>query len=152
MDESLIKNSDEDDDDLVPSAWKGIVVKPDDVWRNRQLKVWGIITALGMVFPTAIETMAILQLMVLTAQLLYRGQIIEPGNMWSLSSGERAKGSHRTTSWFLGLGILFGGKMLAFLLTPPFAKGKRWTPTVGFMLQNLIYMFSNMFLQPYKGD
>ena len=151
VDDELMREL-EDDVDLKPSWLEGIVVKPDNVWRNRQLKIWGILTALGVCFPPAIETFVILQYFVLTAQLLYRGQIMDPGNMWMMSSGEKAKGSHRKYTPFLAAGIMLAAKVAVFALMPPFARSRRWTGTVGWVGENALYMTSNLFLQPYRGD
>jgi hypothetical protein len=36
-------------------------------------------------------------------------------------------------------------------MIPSWARGQRWTTTVAFALQNLIFALVSCYLQPYKG-
>lgn len=133
-----------------PGWADGIVVKPDAKWRNRQISIYGTMSALGVLLPPTIGKMLMIQLLVVIGQLIWRGVPTEGGG-YNLFGNSDGGGNHKKTAWLLGCGIFLAGKLLVFGLMPPMFKGYRWTEIIGFVSENIIYMVANLFLQPYKG-
>lgn len=137
-----------------PLWMRGLVVKPDEKHRNKQLKLWGGVTFLGWAFVPAQDYIGRFTWLICVAQLTFRGmptEMMENGGLGiSFGGGSGAK-SHRKVAWLLGLTTWIVGASLVYGLMPTWAKGQRWTGTLGFTLQNLIFGLVCSYLQPYKG-
>ncbi|EEC42515.1 predicted protein [Phaeodactylum tricornutum CCAP 1055/1] len=59
-------------------------------------------------------------------------------------------GGHRKVAFALGISIWISGAILVYSLIPTWARGQRWTGTVAFAMQNLIFGLASCYLQPYK--
>ncbi len=136
-----------------PKWTQGLIVKPDEKYRNEQVRLWGIITAIGAVFPPAQEYMGRFTWLVCMAQLTFRGMPREETEMGGvgIAFGRGGKGSHRGVAALLSVSIWIVGAIITYGFMPSWAKGRRWTPTLAFAIQNLIFGVSCSYLQPYKG-
>jgi hypothetical protein len=154
-------SSDDDDDDKSQAAkewnapgWtKGLIVKPDTEHLKGQARLWGIVTMIGLVFPPAQEYMGRFTWLVCVAQLTFRGmprEQQERGGM-GISFGGSGGGGHRKVAFALGFSTWIVGATLVYSLMPTWAKGQRWTASLGFAMQNLIFAAACSYLQPYKG-
>merc|ERR1712176_573598 len=151
------------DEDEVPKAekewnapaWtKGLVVKPDEAHLKRQLKVWGLITLLGLSLPPVQEYLGRFTWLFCVAQLTFRGlpqEQMESGGMGYTFNQAGGGGGHRKVAF--GLGILTGmvGYVIAYGLMPAWARGRRWTGSLAFTIMNSVYLLASLYLQPYKG-
>ena len=137
-----------------PKWTQGLIVKPDEAWIKRQTKVWGFLTLLGLALPPAQDYLGRFTWLVCVAQLTFRGMSqdqIEGGGMGMSFGGGGGGKSHRKVAFFLGLTTWIVGASLVYGLMPAWAKGHRWTPSVGFTMQNLVFALVSSYLQPYKG-
>ena len=150
-----------DDDDLpkkskewnAPLWTRGLIVKPDAAWRMKQFQIWGTITLIGAAFPPAQDYMGRFVWLVCVAQLRFRGmpkEMSEGGGLGiSFGGGRGAK--HGKVAWLLGVTTWVVGAAIVYGLMPQWARGRRWTGTLGFAMQNLIFGVVCSYLQPYKG-
>ena len=153
-----------DEDDLVPQntasssssfAWtKGLVVPPDRAHAMYQLKLWGIITSIGVALPPAQEYMQRFTWLVCVAQLTFRGMpkgMQDNGGMGPMSGGGGGGGGHRKLAFGLGMLTWIVSSVVAYSLLPSWARAQRWTNSVAFGVQNLLFGLVSSYLQPYKG-
>lgn len=136
-----------------PQWTRGLVVKPDSEWRMKQIKLWGLITLIGAGFPPAQDYMGRFTWLVCVAQLRFRGMPKEAteGGGLGIGFGGMRGGSHGKVAWALGVSTWIIGASLVYGLMPTWARGRRWTGTLGFAMQNLIFGLVSSYLQPYKG-
>ena len=150
------------DEDETPKAAKewnaprwtqGLIVKPDQQHVKGQIRLWGIITAIGAIFPPAQDYLGRFTWLVCVAQLTFRGMPKEEREAGGLGMSFNAggKGGHRKVAFALGFSIWVLGAILIYSLIPSWARGQRWTSTLTFALQNLIFGLASCYLQPYKG-
>lgn len=135
-----------------PQWMQGIVVKPDKAQVNRQLKIWGGMSMLGLFFPPAIEKMQLFNWMVCVGQLIFRGMPISEaggGGFGAFAGG--SGGSHKKVAWLIGLTLWLTAKILIWGLMPSSLRGLRYTPTIAFATENTIFGLAACYLQPYKG-
>lgn len=157
--------SNELEDDMVPkkkeaAEWnapkwtQGLIVKPDEKQIKGQVRLWGILTLLGVALPPAINYLNRFTWLVCIAQLSFRGMPRDSqaggGLGISFGSGPGAK-SHLKVAWLLGLAVSLAGAVMVYGLMPTWAKGQRYTPLIAFTLRNFIYGVACSYFQPYKG-
>lgn len=153
----------DDEDDLVdkkkgresnaPLWTRGLIVKPDEKQIKSQVRLWGIVTALGLALPPSIEYLGRFTWLLCVAQLTFRGMSkgdVDRGGM-GMSFNSGGGGGHRKVAFALGFGIWLGGLCLIYGLMPAWARGQRWTGQLVFAIQNLIFGTASCYLQPYKG-
>jgi hypothetical protein len=136
-----------------PRWTQGLIVKPDEKHWKGQLRLWGILTALGAALPPAQDYLGRFTWLVCVAQLTFRGmprEATEGGGLGISFSGSSG-GGHRKVAFALGFATWIVGAVLAYGLMPTWAKGQRWSSTVAFSMQNLIFALASCYLQPYKG-
>lgn len=141
--------------EFTPPAWtQGLVVKPDEKQINGQIRLWGILTAVGLALPPFIEYSNRFTWMVCIAQLSFRGMPKESteGGGLALSFG-RGPGSksHLKVAWLLGLFVSLIGATLTYALMPSYLKDRRMTPFFAYAMRNFIYGVACCYLQPYKN-
>lgn len=137
-----------------PQWMQGLIVKPNHEHKMKQIKLWGAITAIGVVFPGARDYMNRFTWLVCVAQLTFRGmpqEMVEGGGLGMAFNAGGGKGGHRKLAWLLGVGTWIGGASLVYGLMPTWAQGQRWTGGLAFAMQNLIFGVACSYLQPYKG-
>lgn len=158
----LTIRNDEDDLPRVSKEWNapawthGLIVKPDQQHVQSQLRLWGIITILGAALPPAQEYLGRFTWLVCIAQLSFRGmpkeQMEGSGGMGMGFNMRAGGGGHRKVAFLLGFATWIVGAIIAYGLMPSWARGQRWSGTVAFALQNLIFGCASCYLQPYKGN
>lgn len=130
-----------------------MVVKPDAEHVKGQVRLWGIVTGIGLVLPSAQDYLGRFTWLVCVAQLTFRGMPKEAqdrGGM-GISFGGGGGGGHRKVAFALGFATWVIGATLGYTLMPAWAKGHRWSASLAFSMQNWIFGFSCSYLQPYKG-
>eukprot|EP00527_Entomoneis_sp_CCMP2396_P009798 CAMPEP_0198136826 /NCGR_PEP_ID=MMETSP1443-20131203/409_1 /TAXON_ID=186043 /ORGANISM="Entomoneis sp., Strain CCMP2396" /LENGTH=305 /DNA_ID=CAMNT_0043798105 /DNA_START=157 /DNA_END=1074 /DNA_ORIENTATION=- len=136
-----------------PLWTKGLIVKPNEEQIKSQVKLWGILTGLGLALPPVIDYLGRFTWLICVAQLTFRGMSAEDrdrGGMGAFSSGGKG-GGHRKVAFALGFTIWIAGLGVVYGLMPAWAKGQRWTGQLAYTLQNLIFATASCYLQPYKG-
>lgn len=135
-------------------AWtRGLIVKPDEKHLKSQIRLWGITTLLGAALPPVQDYLGRFTWLFCVAQLTFRGmpqEEREAGGM-GVSFNMRRGGGHRKVAFALGFSTWIFGAILVYGLMPSWARGQRWTSTVAFTMQNLIYCLVSCYFQPYKG-
>eukprot|EP00977_Amphora_coffeiformis_P015550 scaffold4553_cov142-Amphora_coffeaeformis.AAC.2 len=135
-------------------AWtRGLIVKPTQEHVKGQLRLWGILTAIGVALPPAQDYLGRFTWLVCVAQLTFRGmprEEQERGGM-GISFNTGGGGGHRKIAFALGFGVWVVGAIISYGLMPSWARGQRWTGSVAFTLQNFIFGLACSYLQPYKG-
>jgi len=137
-----------------PRWTQGLIVKPDAAHVKGQLRLWGIITGVGLVFPPAQDYLGRFTWLVCVAQLTFRGmprEEQEAGGIGINFNAGSGKGGHRKVAFALGFTTWVVGATLVYTLLPSWARGRRWTPSLAFALQNLVFGTVCSYLQPYKG-
>lgn len=135
-----------------PKWAEGLVVKPDQARIKEQARVWGTISAVGIIFPVALDYLSVFHWMICVTQLSNRGMPksqSERAGMGLYTS--QGMGKHRKLAFLLGLSTWISSSFVAYILMPSFARGQRYTPSVYFVLQNLAFAIAGAYLQPYKG-
>lgn len=150
---------DEDDKPKAAKEWnaprwtQGLIVKPDEKHLKSQIRLWGILTLLGAALPPVQDYLGRFTWLVCVAQLTFRGmprEQMEGGGMgMNFSAG--GGGGHRKVAFALGFGTWIVGAVISYGLMPSWARGQRWSATVAFTMQNLIFGLVSSYLQPYKG-
>jgi hypothetical protein len=158
---TITHRNDEDDRPKAPAKewntpmWtRGLVVKPDKAHAMSQARLWGIITGVGIAFPPAQDYLGRFTWLVCIAQLTFRGMPrseTDGGGMGMDFNSGSGGGSHRKVAFGLGFLTWIIGATVVYSLMPAWARGKRYTPTLGFAMQNLIFGVVSSYLQPYKG-
>ena len=136
-----------------PLWTKGLIVKPDQAQIQSQVKLWGILTALGVALPPVIDYLGRFTWLICVAQLTFRGMSAEDrdrGGM-GMSFNAGGGGGHRKVAFALGFSIWIAGLCVIYGLMPAWAKGQRWTGLLAYTMQNIIFATASCYLQPYKG-
>lgn len=134
-----------------PRWTQGLIVKPDEAHRNRQIQIWGVISLLGIMFPPSIEKLQLFNGLICIGQLIFRGMPKDEMGGGFAGFGRGTGGTHKKVAYFLGVSIWIGSKILLTSLLPAAVQGERWTPILKFTLENMVFAISCMYLQPYKG-
>lgn len=138
-----------------PPAWtQGLIVKPDEKHIKGQVRLWGIVTLIGVALPPAINYLNRFTWLVCIAQLSFRGmprESQEDGGLGISFGGGPCAKSHLKVAWLLGLAVSFVGAVMVYGFMPTWAKGQRYTPMIAFTLRNAIYGIACFYFQPYKG-
>ncbi|GKY98152.1 hypothetical protein MPSEU_000773000 [Mayamaea pseudoterrestris] len=166
MKQSLYEKEGADEDDVsskvkadkeensAPAWTRGLIVKPDAAHAKAQLRLWGIITAIGVALPPSQDYIGRFAWLVCVAQLTFRGmpkEEQESGGM-AMNFNTGGGGNHRKVAFAIGFGTWCVGSFLVYtVLMPSWAKGQRWTGSVAFALMNLIFGLVSSYFQPYKG-
>jgi len=136
-------------------AWtKGLIVKPDQKQINGQIRLWGILSLMGLALPPFIQYSNRFTWLVCIAQLSFRGMPtdnLEGGGIAMRFGGGSGSKSHIKTAWLIGLSVSFLGAALTYGLMPSWAKGLRMTPFIVYSMRNFIYGAACCYFQPYKN-
>jgi len=135
-------------------AWtQGLIVKPDQKQISGQVRLWGIVTLMGLALPPFITYSNRFTWLICIAQLSFRGMSSSEtgggGVAMNFGSSPGSK-SHIKVAWLIGLSVTFLGGLLTVGLMPAWAKGQRLTPIAVFAMRNFIYGVTCCYFQPYK--
>jgi hypothetical protein len=153
LDEDDLPTSKKNAEWTAPAWTRGLVVKPDRPHVVSQVRLWGIITLLGAALPPVQDYLGRFTWLICIAQLTFRGMprdSVDSGGM-GMNFGAARGGSHRKVAFALGFATWVVGAVIAYGMMPSWARGQRWSGTVAFALQNLIFGLVSCYLQPYKG-
>lgn len=138
-----------------PPAWtKGLIVKPDDAQIKGQIRLWGILTAMGLALPPFINYSNRFTWLICIAQLSFRGMpkdTTEGGGV-AMGFGRGSGGkSHIKVAWLIGLVVTFFGGIVTYSLMPSFLRGQKFTPLYAYAMRNFIFGVACCYFQPYKN-
>lgn len=138
-----------------PLWTKGLIVKPDRQHLVSQVRLWGIITLLGAALPPVQDYLGRFTWLICVAQLTFRGmpkEMREGSGMGYNFNAGGGGGGHRKVAFGLGFLTWIVGAVIAYGMMPSWARAQRWSGTVAFSLQNVIFGLVSCYLQPYKGS
>jgi hypothetical protein len=99
-------------------AWtNGLVVKPDQAQIKGQVRLWGILSLIGLALPPFIQYSNRFTWLVCIAQLSFRGmpkEQLEGGGIAMSFGGGPGSKSHIKTAWLLGLATSLAGAFLTY--------------------------------------
>lgn len=159
--QSRLEEQDEEDEDLMPvkkterewSAPKwtnGLIVKPDKEWRDKQIKVFGIMTLVSWVLPPLAEKVIMLNWMAAAGQVGRRGMGENPDADFNPYEGRRNK-PHQRTAILLSLFVWFGLKIWTGLLgNVKMVFGPRYAVVIEATLMNIGLGLFTAYTQTYK--
>lgn len=99
-----------------PGFLGDIIKKPDDAWRQKQVKQWGLLTAVCLVLPPLAAQIGYLNWIIAGAQIMNRG--VPEGDRFEME--ERGAKKSKTKSFLIALGIWFATKVLFGFLSEIF--------------------------------
>jgi hypothetical protein len=152
-DEELASKKKGKDEWTAPKWTQGLIVKPDEKHLKGQLRLWGILTAIGIALPPAQDYLGRFTWLVCVAQLTFRGmpQETREGGGMGMAFNMSSRGGHRKIAFAIGFLTWIVGAIVAYGMMPTWARGQRWTSSAAFTIQNLIFGLVSSYLQPYKG-
>jgi len=135
-------------------AWtNGLIVKPDRAQIKGQVRLWGILSLMGLALPPFVGYSNRFTWLVCIAQLSFRGMpksdVGGGGMSMQFGSGPGSK-KHLKVAWLIGMVVTIFGGALTYGLMPAWAKGQRFTPIVVFTMRNFVYGVACCYFQPYK--
>jgi len=149
----------EEEEDLFPEAkkkeWRvprfleGIIVKPDAAYRNKQIKVYGIMTLIAFILPPFTERIMMLNWMVAAGQIGRRG--CTDTNTGDYNPYVKKSGPHMRTAVLLMIGLWVilksavpstGNVRMIF--------GPRYVPVMECAMMNLVFGICSAYMQTYK--
>jgi len=159
--QSRLEEQDEDDEDFTPETkakkewstpgWtKGLIVKPDQTWRNKQIKVFGIMTLTSWLLPPLAEKCIMLNWMAAAGQVGRRGMGENPDSDFNPYEGKRNK-PHQRTAIILSLVVWLGLKIWTGLLGDvKMVFGPRYAVVIEATLMNIGLGIFTAYTQTYK--
>lgn len=160
--QSRLEEAEEDDEDLypeekssptlkMPGFLDGLIKKPDEEWRNKQVKVWGIMTLICWILPPMSEKIIMINWLFAAGQIGRRGMSGDIESDFNPYAGRRTQ-PHQRTAIFLSLFLWMGLKVWTGLLgNVKFAFGARYAIVIEATLMNLGLGLFTAYAQTYKG-
>jgi len=150
----------EDDEDLFPEEkkkeWRvprfleGIVVKPDAAYRNRQIKLYGTLTALCFVLPPLTDRIMMMNWMFAAGQIGKRGT--SDSNNGEYNPYNRRSGPHMRTAVLLMIALWITLKVLVTSTgNIRYLFGPRYVPVMECTMMNIVFGVCAAYLQTYKA-
>jgi hypothetical protein len=151
----------DDDDDLVeesssrelkmPGWTEGLIKKPDEKWRNKQLKVFGIMTLICWVLPPMAEKIIMINWLFAAGQVGRRGMSDNIEADFNPYEGKRTK-PHQRTAILLSMALWLGLKVwTAMLGNVKYIFGPRYAIVIEATVMNAVLGLFTMYAQTYKG-
>jgi hypothetical protein len=151
----------DDDDDLVeesssrelkmPGWTEGLIKKPDEKWRNKQLKVFGIMTLICWVLPPMAEKIIMINWLFAAGQVGRRGMSDNIEADFNPYEGKRTK-PHQRTAILLSMTLWLGLKVwTAMLGNIKYVFGPRYAIVIEATVMNVVLGLFTMYAQTYKG-
>uniref|UniRef100_A0A7S2GZP7 Uncharacterized protein n=2 Tax=Helicotheca tamesis TaxID=374047 RepID=A0A7S2GZP7_9STRA len=128
----------------------GLIVKPDLAWRNKQLKVWGIITLFGAVLPPMCPKIGMANWLIMAGQLSRRG-VPDSGESAGMFGG-RNKTPGAPKALGLSVTVWVFAKIFAIWFTSSIP-GLRMTNNgnlIELAIENTFLGFATAYMQTYK--
>lgn len=134
----------------VPRFLEGIVVKPDAAYRNRQIKLYGILTAICFVLPPLTDRVLMMNWMFAAGQIGRRGTS-------DSSNGEynpymRRSGPHMRTAVLLMISLWITLKVaVTYTGNIRYMFGPRYVNVMECTIMNVVFGVCAAYLQTYKA-
>lgn len=159
--QSRLEEADEDDEDLYPEekaprefklpGFLPLIKKPDEQWRNKQIKVFGIMTLICWVLPPMAEKIIMINWLFAAGQVGRRGMSGDIEADFNPYEGKRTK-PHQRTAIFLSLLLWISLKVWTGLLgNVKYAFGARYAVVIEATLMNAALGLFTAYAQTYKG-
>jgi hypothetical protein len=133
-----------------PKWYQGIIVKPDEAWRNRQYKVWIGLSILGFLLPPVTEKLMYTNWLFAVGQMSTRGTATDGD--YEMISGKKSK-AHQKVSWFIGMCVWIVMTIAAKVITKRLGlAGSRIALSYELAIQNVVLGITTAYVKPYKGD
>mmetsp|Transcript_12905 Transcript_12905/g.24235 ORF Transcript_12905/g.24235 Transcript_12905/m.24235 type:complete len:304 (+) Transcript_12905:215-1126(+) len=160
--QSRLEEAEMDDEDLypeekssmalkMPSFLDGIIQKPDEKWRNRQIKVFGIMTLICWVLPPMAEKIIMINWLFAAGQIGRRGMSENIEADFNPYTGKRTQ-PHQRTAIFLSMLMWISLKVWTGMLgNIKFAFGPRYAIVIEATIMNVCLGLFTAYVQTYKG-
>lgn len=136
----------------MPGFLDGLIVKPDEEWRNKQLKVFGIMTAICWVLPPMAEKIIMINWLFAAGQIGRRGTGQDIEAMGNPYAGKRSS-PHQRTAIFLTLFVWIALKVWTGLIgNVKYTFGTRYAIVVEATIMNICLGIWTCYAQTYKGN
>mmetsp|Transcript_5943 Transcript_5943/g.8991 ORF Transcript_5943/g.8991 Transcript_5943/m.8991 type:complete len:300 (-) Transcript_5943:194-1093(-) len=152
----------EDDDDLypeekssptlrMPSFLDGLIKKPDEKWRNKQIKVFGIMTLICWILPPMTEKIIMINWLFAAGQIGRRGMSDNIEGDFNPYAGKRSS-PHQRTAIFLSMFVWITLKVWTGMMgNIKYAFGPRYSIVIEATIMNLCLGIFTAYAQTYKG-
>jgi len=160
--QSRLEEADEDEDLYpdkkstptlrMPSLFNGLIQKPDEEWRNKQVKVFGIMTLICWILPPMSEKIIMINWLFAAGQIGRRGMGENNEGEFNPIAGKRTQ-PHQRTAIFLSM--LFWLTLKVWTGTMgniKYAFGARYAIVVEASIMNLCLGVFTAYVQTYKGN
>lgn len=160
--QSRLEEAEMDDEDLypeeksspalkMPSFLDGIIQKPDEKWRNRQIKVFGIMTLICWVLPPMAEKIIMINWLFAAGQIGRRGMSENIEADFNPYTGKRTQ-PHQRTAIFLSMFLWISLKVWTGMIgNIKYAFGARYAIVIEATIMNLCLGLFTAYVQTYKG-
>lgn len=159
--QSRLEEADEDDEDLYPQeqqtrefklpGFLPMIQKPDEKWRNKQIKVFGIMTAVCWVLPPMAEKIIMINWLFAAGQVGRRGMSENIEADFNPYEGKRTK-PHQRTAFFLSMMLWISLKIWTGLLgNIKYVFGPRYAVVIEATIMNAALGLFTAYAQTYKG-
>ena len=126
-------------------------MKPDAAYRNTQIKVFGILSAVAFILPPMSEKIILINWMFAAGQLSTRGMPDQGGEGYNPYGGRRGK-PHQRTALLLSLGFWMLLKTwTAMLGNIKYIFGPRYVIVMEAIIMNICLGVFTAYTQTYKG-
>jgi hypothetical protein len=160
--QSRLEEADEDEDLApeekpdrslkMPGFLDGLIQKPDEAWRNKQLKVFGIMTLVCWVLPPMAERIIMFNWLPAAGQIGRRGMSDNIEADFNPYAGKRSQ-PHQRTAILLSLALWMTLKVwTAMLGNIKMMFGARYAIVIEATLMNLGLGLFTAYAQTYKGN
>lgn len=133
----------------LPRFLEGIVVKPDAAYRNKQIKVFGILTLISFIVPPFTERIMMLNWMAAAGQIGRRGT--GETNTGDYNPYNKRGGPHMRTAvlMMIGLWVILKASV-ASTGNIRYVFGPRYVPVMECAMMNIVFGVCTAYLQTYK--
>lgn len=136
----------------LPGFLDGLIKKPDEAWRNKQLRVFGIMTAICWVLPPMAEKIIMINWLFAAGQIGRRGTGQDIEAMGNPYAGKKSS-PHQRTAIFLSMFVWIVLKVWTGLLgNIKYAFGPRYGIVIEATIMNLFLGIWTCYAQTYKGN
>lgn len=150
-DEDLVPDSKKPARDWTPSLFKGLIVKPDEAYRKRQIQVFGVMSLICWILPPMAEKIIMINWLFAAGQIGRRGMGENPDAGFNPYEGRKNKPHQRTAIFLSGFVWLVLKVWTGMLGNIKYAFGARYAIVIEATLMNIALGFFTAFTQTYKG-
>jgi len=135
----------------MPSFLDGLIKKPDEKWRNKQIKVFGIMTLICWILPPMTEKIIMINWLFAAGQIGRRGMSDNIEGDFNPYAGKRSS-PHQRTAIFLSMFVWITLKVWTGMMgNIKYAFGPRYSIVIEATIMNLCLGIFTAYAQTYKG-